>query len=558
MRKSLLSIFAMAALMAVTAVGHAQSTYTRILSTSELEVGTQYLLVGFNNDGAPFAMGYQKTNNRHAVPIEMVGDDITTVVAMDPNDQEHPFEFTLGGSEGEWTFFDPVKNGYLNAPGGGNYLRTQTTLTDNGKWRVRASSTDDGFEPISLGAVEQHIMRYNITSTLFGCYSETSTVSATIYLFKLNSGGNVLPEPDFYPENFAAEVDENSVILTWTPAPVAASVVDARAYLIVGSTGNITVPVDGVPVNNDLNAADGNVAYNVLNDGNSTFTFNQLPGNSTFHFAIFPYNNYLNLIDYKTDGDYPMAEATIGDSYCLLQSDFANGLAPFNAVDLAGEQTWSTGVYDGLPYAKMNGYVGGTTYANEDWLITPNLFAAGTYETMNLHFMNAAKFEGNDLLVKLSHDYDGGGNPQNSTWTDVTDMFDWSSGDYAWVTTEANLPMGRSGKFYIAFVYICNDAAATAWEVADVKVMATGYDVVNEHVATSVSVYPNPAHETVSFKLKNDAQVSVYDMTGRMVGVMNMNAGAARYSVANFENGVYFLNIRYTDGKTEVARFVKY
>ena len=52
MRKSLLSIFAMAALMAVTAVGHAQSTYTRILSTSELEVGTQYLLVGFNNDGS--------------------------------------------------------------------------------------------------------------------------------------------------------------------------------------------------------------------------------------------------------------------------------------------------------------------------------------------------------------------------------------------------------------------------------------------------------------------------------------------------------------------------
>ena len=53
MRKNLLSILAMAALMVATAVGHAQSTYTRILSTSELEVGTQYLLVGFNNDGVP-------------------------------------------------------------------------------------------------------------------------------------------------------------------------------------------------------------------------------------------------------------------------------------------------------------------------------------------------------------------------------------------------------------------------------------------------------------------------------------------------------------------------
>ena len=150
-------------------------------------------------------------------------------------------------------------------------------------------------------------------------------------------------------------------------------------------------------------------------------------------------------------------------------------------------------------------------------------------------------YDGNALLVKVSTDYDGGGDPQNYTWTDITSLFEWSTGDYAWVTTEAELPVGKTAKLYLAFVYICGDDAATAWEVADVTVMATGFDEVNEQVAASMSVYPNPAHEMISFQLANDAQVSVFDMTGRMVGVMNMAAGEAQYAVANFESGVYFL-----------------
>ena len=558
MKNSLLSTFALVSLILLSAIGYAQTTYTRVYSPAEFDAGARYLIVGFNNEGAPFAMGYQKPNNRHALPVELVGDEITTVVAMEANDQNHPFEFTLGGSDNEWTFFDPLNSGYLNAPGGGNYLQTQTTLTDNGKWTIRESDTEDGWVPVSHGNVEQNLMRYNATSTLFGCYADGSNVQGLIHLFKAGSG-TIQPEPDAYPENFAARVDGNSVILTWTPAPAATITVNARAYLIVGSTGDIAVPVDGVPVINDLNAADGNVAYNVLNDGSDTFTFDQMPGNTTFHFAIFPYTNNLAQINYKTDGDYPTTQVTIGDNYTLLQSNFANGLDPFVAIDLAGEQCWSTGVFEGTYYAKMNGHVGTTTYANEDWLITPNLLYdyVGTFETVKLRFMNASKFEGNDLLVKLSTNYNGEGDPNHSTWTDVTDMFDWSAGEYAWVTTEAELPIGKGPKLYVAFVYICNDVAATAWEVADVKVTAIDYDAVNEPVATSLSVYPNPAHEMVSFQLENDAQVSVFDMTGRMVNVMNMSAGEAQYDVAGFEKGVYFLNIRYADGKTEVTRFVK-
>ena len=557
MKKNLLSIFALAMLMLVSAVGYAQSTYTKITSLNELEAGAKYILVGYDNDGQAYVMSYQKNNNRHALPVAEENGVIVTNLATSSSSQTEAYEFTLDHADNAWTIFDPLNNGYLYAAGGGNYLKTQTNLDDKGQWTITMEG-DGGCVPVSNGGVEQCYMRYNTTSTLFGCYKESSNISALVYFFKEGGEPIINPEPELYPENFAAQVEGNSAVLTWTPAPVATPTVNTRAYLIVGSTGNITVPVDGVPVANDLDAFDGNVAYNVMNDGHDTFTFNQLLGNSTYHFAIFPYNNSNENIDYKTDGNYPTANAVIGDTYCLLQSNFAAGLEPFETVNIEGEQQWQTGAYDGIYYAKMNGYAGGSAHANEDWLITPDLLASGTVESAQLSFMNAAMYEGNDLKVKVSYDYSGNDNPKNYTWTDITDMFDWSSGEYAWVSTEGELPLGRSSKLYVAFVYVCGDDAATAWEIADVKVMATGFDGVEEQVATTISVYPNPAHEMVSFQLENDAQVSIFDMTGRMVGQMNLTAGEAYYPVAHLDNGVYFLNIRYADGKTEVARFVKF
>ena len=62
----------------------------------------------------------------------------------------------------------------------------------------------------------------------------------------------------------------------------------------------------------------------------------------------------------------------------------------------------------------------------------------------------------------------------------------------------------------------------------------------------------------ISFNLASDAQVSVFDVTGRMVSTMNMAAGQGQCQVGDLENGVYFLNVRYADGKQEVARFVKF
>jgi len=537
------------AVLLLTMSGIAQTTYTMVNSAAQLEPG-QYILVGYDNEGQAFVMSYQKSNNRHALTIDENGGVITATVATDPSQQDLPFEFTLDGAPGAWTIFDPLNNGYLYAPGGGNYLRTQTDLNDNGRWTI-TDGDEGGMVPVSNGGVEQCYMRYNITSTLFGCYKESSNVAATVYFFKAGGAAQPDPEPSNYPTQFTAAPDGVDVYVVWQDATGAQL---PSKYLVLASTGNITVPVDGTPV------SDSDLAKNVPYGVNGV-VFEGLEPNTTYHFAIFPYTNSGSNIDYKTDGTYPTAEATTEEVYVLLYEDFNDDLGVFFTFDAYGDQTWHQGTHQGTTYANMNGYADGAAHQNEDWLIGYAEIPNGLgFDEIWVEFRNAMKFEGDPLRVAISTDYDGISEPSDFEWEDITDAFDYSTGNYEWVESGAldvSDIVGNHG-FYIAFIYTSSDEAAASWEIDYVKVTGQHLTAVNENAATSVGVYPNPASAQVSFTLDSDAQVSVYDMTGRMVSTTDCMAGEAKINVSELVNGVYFVNFRFADGTTAVSKFVKY
>lgn len=542
-------LFSLLALLLFAMSGIAQTTYTMVNSASQLEPG-QYILVGYDNEGQAFVMSYQKSNNRHALTIDENGGVITATVATDPSQQDAPYEFTLDGAPGAWTIFDPLNNGYLYAPGGGNYLRTQTDLNDNGRWTI-TDGEEGGMVPVSNGGVEQCYMRYNITSTLFGCYKESSNVAAPVYFFKAGGAAQPDPEPSNYPTQFTAAADGIDVYVVWQDATGAQL---PSKYLVLASTGNITVPVDGTPV------PDSDLAKNVPYGINGV-VFEGLEPNTTYHFAIFPYTNSGSNIDYKTDGTYPTAEATTEEVYVLLYEDFNDGLGVFFAFDAYGDQTWHQGTHQGTTYANMNGYADGAAHQNEDWLYGYAEIPNGLgFDEIWVEFSNAMKFEGDPLRVAISTDYDGVSDPSDFEWEDITDAFDYSTGNYEWVESGALDVSDIVGNhsFYIAFIYTSSDEAAASWEIDYVKVTGQHLTAVNENTATTVGVYPNPASAYVSFTLDSDAQVSVFDMTGRMVREMNATAGEAQLNVSELENGVYFVNFRYANGTTAVAKFVKF
>ena len=105
-------------LLASTAHATAQEVvYERVTNESQLVAGEKYI---FTSKDATYAMGYQKTNNRHAVSIvnKKVGNYIIDIpIASGKEATNKVYEFTLGGKVGEWIFYDDIYSGYLYAAG---------------------------------------------------------------------------------------------------------------------------------------------------------------------------------------------------------------------------------------------------------------------------------------------------------------------------------------------------------------------------------------------------------------------------------------------------------
>ena len=543
-------------LLSLSGIAQTTLTFTKVNSASELEAGTSYLIVGYDDDLGYCAMSYQKSNNRHAIQVTEVGGSISLTPANDPSSQTEAHQFILMGSNGAWEFFDPLREGYLYAASSSaNQLKTQTTNNANGEWKIEFN--DDGTAVVTAqGENTRNIMRFNENSSngdpLFSCYNSSSSINVPVSLYKVGGTSQPKPEPTNYPTNFAAVVNGTDVTFTWTDA-TGGQVPDK--YLVLGSTGNITVPTDGTPVPN------GELAMNV-NYGAQTVTFSGLQGGTTYHFAIFPYTNNSIYIDYKTDGNYPTVDVTTEDIEILMFEDFDEDLGVFTTFDAYGDQGWHQGSYQGTTYAVCNGYANSTYNENEDWLISPKLQTG--FMDLWIEFRTAMKFEGNHIGVAVSFDYDGQSDPTDFTWYSITDYFNFSTGNYEWVESGAfNVyqefyDYNPWGGFYLAFIYTSTNEAASSWEIDYERAYTYHTEGVNENAGQTVSLYPNPAREQVSFVLDDDAEVSIFDMTGRMVSVTECKAGQAQVGVSALENGVYFVNFRYANGATAVSKFVKF
>jgi len=137
--------------------------YYQVTSTDQLVAGRTYLIV---NEQYNKALGTtQNNNNRAAEAVTVTNDVIATI-------NDNVCELTLGGQEGAWTFYDALKDGYLYAAGAtsNNYLRTQTTLTDAGKWTITISEGNATIKTIDEN-VGRHTIMYNNGNTLFSCYA---------------------------------------------------------------------------------------------------------------------------------------------------------------------------------------------------------------------------------------------------------------------------------------------------------------------------------------------------------------------------------------------------
>ena len=152
-----------------------EQKYYLVTSTDQLVVGRTYLIVNIANQKA---LGKtQNGNNRSAADVSIANGIIETL--------GDACELRLGGAEGAWTLFDATNNsGYLYAAGGtsnnNNYLKTQTTLTDAGRWTITLDANNKATIKTIDATVVKHTIWFNKSSNIFSCYS---TTQQDVYLF---------------------------------------------------------------------------------------------------------------------------------------------------------------------------------------------------------------------------------------------------------------------------------------------------------------------------------------------------------------------------------------
>jgi hypothetical protein len=369
------------------------------------------------------------------------------------------------------------------------------------------------------------------------------------------SNSTVLPEPTSYPSNFVNNVCSYDLSLNWADATGGQL---PTAYLIKASTqNNITLPVDGTPVPDDVNLADGSGAINIV-QGIQTCTFTNIPANNHYYFAIFPYTNTGSAIDFKTDGTVPATDVFVGNITTLNAEDFNDRtFGNWTTTSIVGSEVWAIDTIHGVagtPCAKMSGY-NGSNLDNEDWLISPALNFDSN--VVKLTFMSAKNYVGPDLEVKVSNTYTGTGNPNSATWTDLTPNL--SPGSWTWTSSGCIDLSGIAGSsVYLAFKYTSTTAGASTWEIDDVlvtKETMTGIEPVTVN-PNELKVFPNPTSgmTTLSFNANGMKEIIITSVLGNRVFQATTLNSLETLQLNNLSKGIYFIQVKFDETSKSITK----
>ncbi|WP_458626285.1 T9SS type A sorting domain-containing protein [Winogradskyella sp. PC D3.3] len=78
---------------------------------------------------------------------------------------------------------------------------------------------------------------------------------------------------------------------------------------------------------------------------------------------------------------------------------------------------------------------------------------------------------------------------------------------------------------------------------------------INDEAYSAISIYPNPASNELHINTTGKAEVSIYDILGKMVISKEVNTNSA-IAIASLKNGIYLVRIKF-NGKISQHRLIK-
>ncbi|MEJ2593619.1 MAG: choice-of-anchor J domain-containing protein [bacterium] len=381
-------------------------------------------------------------------------------------------------------------------------------------------------------------------------YHQDNNVDGFVYYddFSVEAVNTNFPEPTHYPENFEATTTGLTITLNWADATGEQI---PGAYLIYGQQGDMgdfPVPEDGTPVANDLDWSDDIVSVNVAY-GLETYAFEGLTGGQSYEFVIYPYTNVGENINYKTDGDPPLASASVSNLVIINAEDFEDGtLGTWMQYSVEGPQVWEPYEFQGDIFARISGYDNGAV-ENEDWLISPELDLSSLQQA-SFEFISARNYAGEALQLYISQDYDGSGDPNLFDWTEMTDQANWSEGSWEWTASgDIDLSEFLAAPCHLAFKYISNTSEASAWEIDNILVFGESGVGIAESEVKQLIVFPNPSSGMFTVSAESAGHLELFNLSGQLVMELEIQAGLNRISTGSLKNGLYFLVLRSKSGQ---------
>ena len=142
-------------------------TYHKVTSDTELVTGVNYLIVCEGKSVALGCIGGSSGDIRDAAAVDISAENtITTEVGGGTS----PYSLYLGGSQGRYTFFDAINNGYLSLTASQNKLYLSPEADSEGElWDIRI--TEDGTAMIVNVSRDTRRIQYNASSPRFACYT---------------------------------------------------------------------------------------------------------------------------------------------------------------------------------------------------------------------------------------------------------------------------------------------------------------------------------------------------------------------------------------------------
>ena len=259
---------------------------------------------------------------------------------------------------------------------------------------------------------------------------------------------------------------------------------------------------------------------------------------------------------YSTVNQYTV-NAQPGTIALPFSEDFEGGdLGIFFQNSVIGpDQVWENSDYEENHYAKMSNYDGNSNIQNEDWLITPAI-NFNQYLNEKMEFMSAMKdYDGNNIKIYLmySTDYTGEGDPNNASWTDISNRANWSPGEYEFVSSGIVDLSDLNGTFVsLAFKYVAPTGSSNGrtWEIDDINVDAD-LSVIESNTISDIKIFPNPSNGniTLSGNLFNNYQVTIFNSLGCIeFQKSQFISNTQSFDISNLSKGLYFITISDNNG----------